>query len=265
MNPPKPLTLMPSPDRQQHESQIMQGTIVVPGARQEELDRMARVEQRQEEERVRANRAFHRKSCGVPFIFAPDSATGYSGARLGDFSFLLEIPEEYRQVTRWFSRLAAFKGPRLAMSATAAIIGQYGNGKTGLACALINEVVHQCRPGMYCKAYTFFAALKDTIGAAAKETHSQVFKRFLHPDVLAVDEITVRSDSDWENTTLRELVDARFNEGKTTLMFGNLGMAEFNSYFEGAVVSRCNRSKVLGGGGIYEIKWGPLKFKPRNN
>lgn len=207
---------------------------------QRERERWQRAEDRQERDRLAARTATLRKNANVPALF--------ESAVLGDTSYLLEVPKGYLGFCRY---LASSVGePR-----TVAAVGQYGTGKTDLGFGLVNLFCASGRTARYEKLVNFFTDVRDAMG---KHVLRDCLNRYRSYDCLVLDEITVRTDSAWDEVLFRDLIDERHNNLKTTLLMGNATAADVSALLGDPMVRRMNTF-----GGVFEIPWGPLKYKPR--
>lgn len=130
------------------------------------------------------------------------------------------------------------------------LIGPRGTGKTYLACATVNLFCSRGQTAMYRRVADFFIDLKDTFGQDRKRTQRDVVNQYARPQLLALDEMQVRSDSDWENVVLTDLIDRRYAEHKSTLMIANLTSSEFAKRIGESVVSRLSET-----GGLIVCDW----------
>lgn len=130
----------------------------------------------------------------------------------------------------------------------AAMLGPRGTGKTQAAVELIRLSAHLGRTASYCLAMDFFAKVKATYGNAGAGTETSVINDFCRTHLLVVDEIQVRSDSQWENNLLTYLVDRRYGQMLATVFIGNLTLAEFSACVGDSIHSRLSET-----GGIIEF------------
>lgn len=131
--------------------------------------------------------------------------------------------------------------------------GVNGPGKTHLACALANRFCDLGRPARYTSAADFFLELKSTFNMPGR-TQMELVGRYRAYQLLALDEIEVRSDSAWENNVLRGLIDARYSIGVATLILTNKRDEEINSYFSTAI-----RDRIREGGTVLHCDWPSLR------
>lgn len=132
----------------------------------------------------------------------------------------------------------------------------YRLGKSHIAAAAVWEFCVECRPAMYRTAQDIFMDLKDAYHPMAKKTAKQIQDRLTNLDLLVIDEYQIRSDSPWENNTLRGIIDARYADDRSTILIGNLSVKGFNEYLDLAIAKRIDEQ-----GGFIEADW--PKYAPQ--
>ena len=103
-----------------------------------------------------------------------------------------------------------------------ALIGSVGTGKTHLSVAIVAAAV---RAGVECLWVTvpdLFRQWKQTFTKGAETTEQQILDRINRADLLVLDEIGVGNRSEWEASTLFQLVDERYREGGRLVLTGNV-------------------------------------------
>jgi len=103
--------------------------------------------------------------------------------------------------------------------------GNPGTGKTLLSAIILTElIIRNALEGRYIKiSRTFFNRLKSTfvIGSKNYGKSSEIEKELSEVDILVVDDFGVQRDSEWEQETLYNLVDARYEAEKFTIFTSN--------------------------------------------
>lgn len=118
-----------------------------------------------------------------------------------------------------------------------ALIGPRGTGKTQAAVELLKASCKDGIPSRYCKAMEIFLTIKATF---AQKTGDEVaaLKEFSKPAVLVIDEMQVRSESEWENNILTHIVDDRYSNGLATIIISNLTHDAFRKNVGESIYSR---------------------------
>jgi hypothetical protein len=139
-----------------------------------------------------------------------------------------------------------------------ALIGPRGTGKTQMAADLLRHQIYEREAtGRYISAMEFFMAIKE--GYRNKmQSEEEILLSFRQPALLIIDEITVRSDSAWENMLLTHLIDKRYGSQTDTLLIGNCKDAsEVVSCVGPSIASRIQEC-----GSVIECNWPSFRAKP---
>ena len=120
--------------------------------------------------------------------------------------------------------------------------GNAGSGKTMLACLILNELILQYQIEVcYIKiTRDFFNQLRSTFNAesALYGQGDDLFKTISLSRVLVIDDFGVQADSEWEQRTLYDLIDARYEAELPTLITSNTPPQELESSFKNRIYSR---------------------------
>lgn len=138
---------------------------------------------------------------------------------------------------------------KLGSGCLIALVGSRGCGKTQLAVEAIRHCANKGKRGRYCTATEFFMEVKATYGNESR-SEKNVLDEFSRPLLLVIDEIGQRSESEWENRLLFELLNRRYNALKDTLLISNQGVEEFTKSMGPSLISR-----MVETGGLIECKW----------
>lgn len=131
-----------------------------------------------------------------------------------------------------------------------ALVGERGNGKTQLAVELMRAATRQLKSCLFTTAMSFFIAVKSSYRRDAEDTEQEIMSEFGAPKLLVIDEIGKRSDTEWENNMLFELLNRRYNAMTDTILICNKAKAEFETYIGPSIASRMNET-----GGIILCDW----------
>ena len=120
--------------------------------------------------------------------------------------------------------------------------GAPGSGKTLLTCLILNECIIKYQiEVLYLKiTRDFFNRIKASYNLES-EIYGQgddLFKKISEVDLLAIDDFGVQKDSLWEQRTLYDLIDTRYEFEKPTIITSNLDPKEIDNLFSGRIYSR---------------------------
>jgi DNA replication protein DnaC len=129
------------------------------------------------------------------------------------------------------------------------LIGTRGGGKTQLAVEAIRQCSRNLKRSRFCTATEFFIEIKSSYNAG-DNSEKIVLDRFTKPQLLVIDEIGQRSESEWENRLLFELLNRRYNAVKDTRLISNQTVENFCQSLGPSLVSRMQET-----GGLIECNW----------
>jgi len=164
------------------------------------------------------------------------------------------IPARHRQtcvtaaVSPWWDKFNSIQS-KLGTGVTIALVGSRGCGKTQLAVELIRGAV-KTKTAYFCTAMEFFLKIKSTFVEGSGETELGIVKKYREFNLLVVDEIGKRAESDWHNNLFFELLNKRYEDMSDTILIDNRPKAEFISLIGPSLASRMNEA-----GGIIECNW----------
>jgi hypothetical protein len=138
---------------------------------------------------------------------------------------------------------------KLGSGCLIALVGNRGCGKTQLAVEAIRFCANKGKRARYCTATEFFMEVKATYGNESR-SEKNVLDEFSRPLLLVIDEVGQRSESEWENRLLFELLNRRYNALKDTLLISNQTSDEFSKSMGPSLVSR-----MVETGGLIECRW----------
>lgn len=121
--------------------------------------------------------------------------------------------------------------------------GNPGTGKTMLSAIILTELITRYGiNGKFLKiSRNFFGRLKSTFNqnSSTYGTGAQIEQELAEVDVLVVDDFGVQRDSEWEQETLYNLVDARYDAEKFTIFTSNLDPRKtMQELSQGRILSR---------------------------
>ena len=113
------------------------------------------------------------------------------------------------------------------------MIGNAGTGKTHLACAIIREA-----GGKYRTAPDIVEEMRRAKSFTAAETEADIIKYYGHVSLLVIDEIGRGIAATDEKYMLYQILNARYNTRKPTVLISNFTKADFLQYIGVAAADR---------------------------
>lgn len=142
-----------------------------------------------------------------------------------------------------------------AKRGTFAILGDRGRGKTVMATWLAQQRRLQGRsPGIYIRSHDLFATIRRAWHPQCVEDEWTVLERFRKAPFLVIDEFQERSESEWENRTLVNIIDHRHGNMLPTVLIANLSRDAFGKSVGPSMLDRISQT-----GGIVECGWKGLR------
>ena len=116
---------------------------------------------------------------------------------------------------------------------TLVMLGNAGTGKTHLACAMIREC-----GGKYRTAPEIVEELRRAKSFSAAETEEQIVNYYGHVSFLVIDEIGRGINAADEKYMIYQLLNARYNTRRPTVLISNFNKADFLAYIGVAAADR---------------------------
>ena len=113
------------------------------------------------------------------------------------------------------------------------LIGSAGTGKTHLACAIIREA-----GGKYRTAPDIVEEMRRAKSFTANDTEADIIDYYAHVSLLVIDEIGRGIASTDEKYMLYQILNARYNTRKPTVLISNFTKADFLQYIGVAAADR---------------------------
>jgi DNA replication protein DnaC len=141
-----------------------------------------------------------------------------------------------------------------------ALLGIRGCGKTLLATSVAHQACQQLLSSKYVKGLDLFRRLRLAYTPVAKGqagvSEEQLVDEFTAPELLIIDEVHQRGETQAENNALVNLLDRRYDDRKATLLVGNLNREDFRVAMGDSIVSRLHET-----GQVFDCNW-PSYRKP---
>ena len=120
------------------------------------------------------------------------------------------------------------------------LIGNAGTGKTHLACAIIREA-----GGKYRTAPDIVEEMRRAKSFTAAETEAEIIDYYGRVKLLVIDEIGRGISATDEKYVIYQLLNARYNTRKPTVLISNLGKSDFLQYIGVAAADRLVESAEI--------------------
>lgn len=129
------------------------------------------------------------------------------------------------------------------------LLGHVGNGKTHLAAAIAAEVVEQHRRNvLYTTVARVCQQVKASYGKEAEQSEREALEIFRTPDLLILDEVGASYGTDFERMVMFEVVNARYEDVKPTIVISNLAAPALSGALGDRTVDRLRE-----GGGLAAV------------
>jgi DNA replication protein DnaC len=115
------------------------------------------------------------------------------------------------------------------------MVGHTGNGKTHLACAILDKALQINKSGLY---LPFYKAVEYKI------KKPEIFVKALNCDLLVIDEYGVY-DSDFKNNLLFEIINERYNNYCHTIIISNMTITKFKESIGDPLYSRLRENVIV--------------------
>ena len=175
---------------------------------------------RQEAEQEKRERIELYKKSGVPERYYNESLDTYQVTNEMQKTAAQAIGEFLREI-----KSGAFR--------TLVLIGTAGTGKTHLACGTVREY-----GGKYATAPDIVEEIRRAKSFSADQTEKQIIDNYSQVKLLVVDEIGRGIAATDEKYMLYQIINARYNTRKPTVLISNFTKADFLKYIGVAAADR---------------------------
>ncbi len=136
------------------------------------------------------------------------------------------------------------------------LLGNVGTGKTHLAAAIADYIIRNYRhEALYRTVYSILQHVKGSFDRESEYNEHQAFEAFIRPDLLIVDEVGATKTTEFEQQTLFNIINGRYERQIPTIVISNLMPEELVI----AMGERCV-DRLREGGGIAQIfTWGSVR------
>jgi DNA replication protein DnaC len=175
---------------------------------------------RQEAEQTKHERTERYKRSGVPERYWTESLDTYQITNEMQKTTAQAIGEFLREI-----KCGAFR--------TLVLIGSAGTGKTHLACGVVREY-----GGKYATAPDIVEEIRRAKSFSADQTEKKIIDSYSHKNLLIIDEIGRGIAATDEKYMLYQIINARYNTRKPTVLISNFTKADFLKYIGVAATDR---------------------------
>lgn len=132
------------------------------------------------------------------------------------------------------------------------LLGCVGTGKTHLAAAIGNHVIRQFGlAALYTTASAVIRHVKASFDRESTHTEAQAYQLYQAPSLLILDEVGVQNATEFERVVMFELINARYEALKPTVIISNRSKDDLPAYLGDRVVDRLREN----GGKLVVFDW----------
>ena len=131
------------------------------------------------------------------------------------------------------------------------LLGGVGTGKTHLACAIVQRILLCGGSARYVTAMNAIRSIRETWGKGAEKSERDVVEAFAKLDLLVLDEVGQQQGTDNELVLLYDIINARYDQQRPTIIVSNYGVAKVTDYLGERVIDRLREN----GGAAVLFDW----------
>ncbi len=119
------------------------------------------------------------------------------------------------------------------------LVGSTGTGKTHLACAIANALIHEYMAVVAFGTLSDMArAVKASFAPDSGVTERQAIQALVTPDLLVLDEVGGKECTEYERELLYSVINGRYQERRPIIMTSNLPRAELEVFLGDRMADR---------------------------
>jgi DNA replication protein DnaC len=101
------------------------------------------------------------------------------------------------------------------------LMGPSGVGKTHLAVAALKELIRRGHGGLFCDYRELLKEIQASYNPASQSTEMGILEPIRMAEILIIDDLGASKPSDWVRDIVGIVLNARYNENRTTLVTTN--------------------------------------------
>ena len=218
------------------------------GCRQclEEQDRAEQLEQQRQDaaERKQLRIDNQMRRAAIPRRFADRRLSTYKAQN-----------EDQRRALASCTRYADQFDQALEHGTNLILCGNPGTGKTHLAIGIAWQVMDAGHTAAFTTTMDAIRRVRETYSRDSHETERQAIEALSKPDLLILDEVGVQLGTEAERLTLFEIINARYQDMRPTILISNLSLDGIEEYLGQRGMDRMRE----GGGRAVVFNWGSYR------
>jgi DNA replication protein DnaC len=137
-----------------------------------------------------------------------------------------------------------------------ALLGIRGAGKTQVAVEVIRENATMRRESRYVKAMDLIVRFREAFRKDGP-SEREVLEEFIRPDLLVIDAMEERGQTDFEDRMISHLIDRRYDGCLDTILISNQTREAF-----GESIGKSAISRLIETGKVFECNWESFRKRP---
>jgi len=151
----------------------------------------------------------------------------------------LELFEINEKNKKSFSAISSYiKSFDITTSAGIMLFGPVGTGKTHLAIAVLQELIKKGHAGAYVTVPELLDEMRDSINSEVKGSSAKLMQLVKTIPILVLDDLGTEKATDWVRERLYVIINARYEDMKSTIITTNCGIEELQERIGERTVSR---------------------------
>jgi DNA replication protein DnaC len=135
--------------------------------------------------------------------------------------------------------------------------GGVGTGKTHLAIGIMKHLMDQRKRVLFASVIDAIASVKATYAKDSEISEQKAIDKFIHPDLLVLDEVGAQIGSDTEKLILFRIINGRYEEVLPTIVVSNLAKDKLAEFIGERALDRLREN----GGRLIAFDWASYRRK----